>query len=229
MGVQVRSIKKLLLLVLGLIALISIIACTGPAGPAGPQGLAGPAGAGDSQSGYDLTLLADGGTAKQLGSNRYEITLTGVHPNVLAFQNRPDRGFAYFEVEKLPALWPGMFQNTNGSPNVSMVSRDLNSNAQDSTAFSMGPPSRDESSGALTFDMSLLPGTAAPLESFTDASLFIDPTTWQWIKVGVSCGSAALSIIAAAVQGGADVLADLGAGFATATCISTLHDVGVIK
>ena len=87
---------------------------------------------------------------KPLGSNRYEITLTGVHPNVLAFQNRPNRGFAHFEVEKLVALWPQMFGDGNGSPNVSMVSRDLNGNAQDPIAFSMGPPSRDESSGAIT-------------------------------------------------------------------------------
>ena len=225
MRLQTGSIPKLALLVVALIALVAIMGCTGPAGPAGPQGPAGAAGAADSDDGYDFTLIADGGTAKQLGGNLYEITLTGVHPNVLAFQNRPHRGFLQFEVEKLVALWEHMFGDGNGAPNVSMVSRDLNGNGQDPTAFSMGPPSRDESSGVLTFEMSLLQGAPPPLQSFTDADLFIDPTSWQWLKLIGACGGAVVAIVSATVMGGLNPLADIAAYGASASCGYALYVV----
>ena len=152
--------------------------CTGAAGPQGPAGPPGAA-AGELQAGYDFTLLAEGGTAKNIGGGKYEITLTGVHPNVLAFQDRPNRALATFDVEKLVLLWPHMFGDGNGSPNTSMISRDLNGNSDDPIAFVMAGPSFDKSSGAITFEMNLLQGSTAPIESFTDVGLFIDPTTAQ--------------------------------------------------
>ena len=211
---------------LGLISLIAIIGCTGPAGPAGPQG---PAGAAPSDDGYDLTLVAAEATSRSLDSTHFEITLTGVHENVLAFQNRPHRGFGYFEVQSLVSLWPHMFGDGDGPPNASMVSRNLDGNSGDPIAFSMGPPSRDESNGAITFDMVLLQGSPAPMDRFNDVSLFIDPTAFQWIKIGLACGSAAVTIVLAAIEAGANPLADLGAGLATASCLLALKVYGVIK
>ena len=215
-----------------LIALFLFGACTGAAGPAGPQGPAGPAAPGDSEAGYDLTLLAKAGAAKHVHGNQYEITLTGVHPNVLAFQDRPNRGFAHFEVGSMVALWPLMFGDGNGSPNVSMTSRDLNGNSDDPVAFTMAGPSRDESRGAITFEMNLLQGSPAPLESFTDVSLFIDPTKWQWVKIGLVCGTAILAImvgsyLALASGGTASYVAGLIAGGASVGCINALRNAGL--
>ena len=236
MNIRTRRNKKHLwkVALLGLAALFIFAACSGSAGQAGPAGPQGPAGpsAADSQAGYDMTLLAEGGTAQRIGGNRYDIMLTGVHPNVLAFQSRPNRGLAHFEVESMVGLWQQMFGDGNGSPNVSMTSRDLNGNSDDPIAFSMAGPSIDESNGAMTFEMTTLPGSPAPIENFTDVSLFIDPTAGQWLDIGWFCGSAIVSIlggIALAVlsEGTAASIGELLIAYgvdASADCIGAIVD-----
>ena len=72
--------------------------------------------------------------------------------------------------------------------------------------------------------MNLLQGSPAPLESFTDASLFIDPTAWQWVKLGLACGGAVIALVSATLQGGLNPLADVGAYVASASCVAALYD-----
>ena len=128
MSTWTRIVKrsKLGIAVAAFAVALVLVSCRGPVGPqgqVGPQGPPGSAGgsaaataATDSQTGYDFTLLAEGGSARLIEKGLYEITLTGVHPQVLAFQDRPNRGFGHFEYESLVHLWPQMYSDGNGPP-----------------------------------------------------------------------------------------------------------------
>ena len=199
-----------------LVAVLLFAACSGqvgpqgPPGPPGPQGpaspatsLASPSTEDESSAGYDFTLLATGGAASLVGDSEYQVTLTDVHHHVLAFQNRPNRGFGHMPVESLVSLWPRMFGDADGAPNASLISRDQNGESDDPIAFVMGIPTMGQADKSISFNAVLLDGSPAPIDSFTDVGLFIDPSSRQWAQIGIWCGAEIVLLIGSLIVGSA--------------------------
>ena len=173
-----------------------------------------------AEEGYDMTLVAEGGTAKLIKDTDYEITLTGVHPNVLSFQDRPGRDSGHMEVGAMVAVWGKMFGDDKGPPNASMISRDLNGRSDDPIAITItGTPILDESSGSITFNATVLEGSPAPIERFTDVGLFIDPTPKEWAVLAATCGTFIMTAMLTFPTGGAVGSIMVGASVA---CVSAI-------
>ncbi len=169
---------------------------------------------GGEEARYDIAVPVGAGTSTEVSDGVYQIVLSEVPTQVVVFSESPNRTAKYMPTVAL-GMWDKMFPDE--APNSVLFGRTGGTN--DVIVFEMGKPTYDETNATLTFQATLVGDSAAPLAEMTNVDLLIDPTAGQWITIGWDCASAALSIVAAAVEDGANPLADLEAIGATISCI----------
>lgn len=176
-----------------------------------------PTNTGDESTMYDIGVMAEGSTATLVSEGVYQIVLTNVHNNAIAFTESPDRTAKTFALEGL-GMWKKMFPNE--PPNAVLYGRTPTDD--DIVVFEMGQPTYDPNAATLTFQATLVGDSPAPAATMDDVDLLIDPTAGQWINIAWSCGTDVITLVAAAVEAGANPLADVGAIGATAKCVSAI-------
>lgn len=99
------------------------------------------------------------------------LTLTGVHPDTIWFNDRPVRGAGRQDTGRFIAEWEQVNGFTSVPPNALLQT----GSGQDSQALVLQSPLWDEPARTLTFEVTIDPGVSATFPStFGPAALFID-------------------------------------------------------
>lgn len=130
---------------------------------------------GGSESVASATLLtfdADGGTIIRRGNGRsFDLSLTGVSADAVAFSDRPVRDASLARVEDVVAEWSA--NGWGASPPAALLTvRDGNGGIW-VEAFQLGSPRYER--GTLSFAVESLDDVVSTPEAFVDADLFVQP------------------------------------------------------
>lgn len=175
---------------------------------------------------WDHVVVADGISFTDIGNGRFRATLTGVHPTMVSFTDRPVRESAHVPIEML-LLWDRLFEGTD--PNASVVAYDQDGVAEDPIAFTMFAPTLDTLQAEMSFELTLLGDaqiTPANMSGM-EVALFIDPSAGQWVRLTLTCGGAIVAFIAglAFVEAPPIAAALVAGGFTlTVACSATIGD-----
>lgn len=148
----------------------------------------------DEAPSWLFSHTADAGTLTENPDGTYELTLTGIDPNVMAFTDRPDRQTAIIGADHLVDGWPSIFADS--APNAVLVEHTPDG-ATDSLVLVLTEPRLEDRTLSFTADVledeahpSGLDGMvgephATPPSSFSAASLFIDDVNMD--ESGYAC------------------------------------------
>jgi hypothetical protein len=156
----------------------------------------------------NVILFADHISLTSFGStldNIYEFSAR-VRPNVIAFTEPPGRVAEQAPVQVLQ-MWDLLYAE---DPNA-VVFYNNEAGEGEAVAIRMFEPSFNDDYTEMTFKGVLLnPADDFETLELSNVSIMIDPTVWQWIKMGLWCGGAVIADIVAVVGDIASLAAMIG-------------------
>ena len=169
---------------------------------------------------WTFSIRGSEGIAEDNGDGSYKVTYYNVDDEPVVLKGNIKKDLGVDDMSSLMDNWGKAMQNNN---NGGMLHHILPDGTSETVHVRVTDPVYDKDEK--TFEFTATPVNAGDTisTSFTDASLEI--SFWDWAKLVFACGDSIAEIALAAIEAGADPIADALAAGATADCIAEIHNI----